>query len=156
MMVFLSQTQLTILPTRTSGLSTLLRCKGEKGCNFPVSSCLNLLRFLYKEITLIKSPFCCMKGARWLMFDFGWDWIWEKILTWNNTSSFYNPGLPRVLAQNYNFYIRFCETLKCHCEPKRYHTWLKNKISNAHICKNKMKSLLWKCWGVGLMGVCLN
>lgn len=88
----------TVLPTRTGGLSTLLRCKGEKGCNFPVSLCLNLLRFLYKEITLIKSPFCCMKDAGWLMFDFGWDWIWEKILTWNNTSYFYNPGLPRVLA----------------------------------------------------------
>lgn len=38
-------------------------CHVEKGHAFPVSLCLNLLRFLYKEIILIKSPFCCMKGA---------------------------------------------------------------------------------------------
>lgn len=88
------QTQLTLLPSRFGGLSTSLECKVEKGCAFPISLCLNLLRFLYKEITLIKSPFCYMKGARWLMLDFGWNWIWEKILTWNNTSSFYNPVLP--------------------------------------------------------------
>lgn len=60
-------------------------CHVEKGHAFPISLCLNLLRFFYKEIILIKSPFCCMKGAGWLMLDFGWNWIWKKILTWNNT-----------------------------------------------------------------------
>lgn len=39
----------------------------------PISLCLNFLRFFYKEITLIKSPFRYMKGAGWLMLDFGWN-----------------------------------------------------------------------------------
>lgn len=37
-------------------------CHVEKGHAFPMSLCLNRLRFFYKEIILIKSPFCCMKG----------------------------------------------------------------------------------------------
>lgn len=45
-------------------------CHVEKGPAFPISLCLNLLRFFYKEIILIKSPFCCMKGAGGLMLDF--------------------------------------------------------------------------------------
>lgn len=38
-------------------------CHVEKGYAFLISLCLNLLRFFYKEIILIKSPFCYMKGA---------------------------------------------------------------------------------------------
>ena len=63
-------------------------CHVEKGHALPISLCLNLLRFFYKEIILIKSPFCCMKGEDWLILDFGWNWIWKKILTWNNTRLF--------------------------------------------------------------------
>lgn len=37
-------------------------CRVERGHALPISLCLNLLRFFYKEIILIKSPFCCMKG----------------------------------------------------------------------------------------------
>ena len=38
------------------------KCHVEKGHPLPISLCLNLLRFFYKEIILIKSPFCYMKG----------------------------------------------------------------------------------------------
>lgn len=44
-------------------LYTAEKCHVEKGHAFPILLCLNLLRFFYKEIILIKPPFCYMKGA---------------------------------------------------------------------------------------------
>lgn len=60
-------------------------CHVRKGKLSLYHCVLIFLDFSYKEIILIKSLFCSTRGTGWVMLSFGWNWIWEKILTWNNT-----------------------------------------------------------------------